>query len=124
MTPREGVIVAEEEASAEAVKVRVARTPTQPTEEERRQHDITHTPFRSWCRSCVLGRARNDPFVAQDDEKDKALPTVGHDYGFLGKGARAEMPMLCSKSSRTLWIDAEIVPCKGDESEYSQKVMK
>ena len=34
------------------------------------------------------------------------------------------MPMLVSKSSKTKWIDAAIVPIKGDETEYSISVMK
>ena len=27
--------------------------PSKPTNEERREHEFTHVPFRSWCRHCV-----------------------------------------------------------------------
>lgn len=27
-----------------------------PSEEERREHELTHVPYRSWCHRCVWGR--------------------------------------------------------------------
>ena len=32
-----------------------------PTVEELDKHELTHIVFRSWCRHCVSGRAREDP---------------------------------------------------------------
>ena len=31
----------------------------QPTEEEKRNHERTHCPFKPWCKHCVRGRAYN-----------------------------------------------------------------
>ena len=36
------------------------RVPEQPSEEERRQHALTHQPYRAWCEYCVANRARQD----------------------------------------------------------------
>ena len=56
-------------------------------------------------------------------ERSHALPTISHDYGFLGKDDGKTMPMIVSKSSRTGKIRADIVPAKGDESQYSIDIM-
>ena len=29
-----------------------------PSEEERRDHEMTHLPYRSWCRHCIRGRGK------------------------------------------------------------------
>ena len=42
-----------EEAEEEAEVPRKAREPSEPTGEERRRHETTHLPFRSWCPYCV-----------------------------------------------------------------------
>ena len=49
------------EAEEEAVVPRRAREPSDPTDEERRRHETTHLPFRSWCPYCVRGRLANPP---------------------------------------------------------------
>ena len=35
--------------------------PTLPSAKEIEEHNLTHSPYRSWCSACVLGQARNDP---------------------------------------------------------------
>ena len=42
-----------EEPVPEDPAVRPLRDPGQPTERERRQHELTHLPFRPWCADCV-----------------------------------------------------------------------
>ena len=32
-----------------------------PTEEEVREHELTHIPYRSWCEHCVKGKAQQLP---------------------------------------------------------------
>ena len=32
--------------------------PGEPSEEERREHNLTHLPYRSWCKHCVGGRGK------------------------------------------------------------------
>ena len=32
--------------------------PKEPTSEERKVHELTHLPFRSWCRHCIRGRGK------------------------------------------------------------------
>ena len=54
----------EEEALEEALAPRLAREPSQPSAAERRLHELTHLPFRSWCRCCVDGRMDGLPHAA------------------------------------------------------------
>ena len=38
--------------------VKVVPNPKQPTEKEVKEHNVTHTPYRSWCPHCVTAAAR------------------------------------------------------------------
>ena len=51
----------DEGVDIEAEIQRAATDPGQPTAAQREEHDLTHFPFRSWCRACVLGRAKDAP---------------------------------------------------------------
>ena len=54
-------------------------TPPQPTEAERELHNLTHMPFRSWCKICVQAKARKNYHKQVFDSR----PTVQVDYAFL-----------------------------------------
>ena len=49
----------------EARGPRMPREPYQPTEAERRLHEPTHLPFRSWCQYCVDGRLDKLPHTSE-----------------------------------------------------------
>ena len=53
---------AEDEGDERKGKMKRACKVTQPSKEEREAHEMAqcHTPYRSWCRRCVRGRARGD----------------------------------------------------------------
>ena len=42
-----------------ARKPKTFSMPTEPTQEERELHELTHLPFRSWCSTCVKAKSRN-----------------------------------------------------------------
>ena len=41
----------------------VNRSPYAPSRQEVIEHNITHCPYRSWCRKCVMGKAKCDPHL-------------------------------------------------------------
>ena len=43
----------------EEVPVVCMKAPDAPTPEEIARHNVTHIPYRAWCRSCVLARGRS-----------------------------------------------------------------
>ena len=54
------------------------------SQEERDQHELTHTPYRAWCRHCVRGRGRNTPHRRRDPTEEEATtPRVSMDYLFV-----------------------------------------
>ena len=63
-------------------------SPMRVTKEEREKHERTHTPFRSWCRCCVLGRAMNTAHRADkstEEEKEMKVPRISIDYFYMSK---------------------------------------
>ena len=86
---------AEAEVSFEARVPKVARSPGEPTAAERKRHNVTHCPYRSWCRACVLGRGK-DRHHRRVDRRADTVPRVAMDYmfltsyGFTTSGAAAE----------------------------------
>ena len=78
---------AEEGSEAEPEEARVpraARDPGEPSDEERRRHECTHLPYRSWCRYCVQGRMQNPPRQSHIGGAHD-VPEVALDYCFLTK---------------------------------------
>ena len=79
--------VDDEGTSAEAQVQRIATGPIQPTAMEIEEHELNgHAQFRSWCRACVLGRARDAPSSrVRGLFAESVLPRVRMDYCFLTK---------------------------------------
>ena len=70
----------EEEAEAQ----RVATDPGQPTKQQRDEHNVSHSPYRPWCKWCVMGRAQSSPSVrVRGKFAEHVLPRVRMDYCFL-----------------------------------------
>ena len=44
-------------------------TPILPSRAEIEEHELTHTPFWSWCVHCMRGNARMDPHKRATDEE-------------------------------------------------------
>ena len=87
----------EVEEEMEEAPVNARRAPREPTEEERRRHEASHLPYRSWCEYCVKGRGRCRPHQRRKGEvEEHGLPTISMDYFFLGgeEMEASEHPML------------------------------
>ena len=75
----------------EAEDQRAATDPRQPTQAQREEHNLTHLPFRSWCRACLLGRARDAPSrKVKSQFAEPILPRVRMDYCFLTEDVNRE----------------------------------
>lgn len=57
--------------------------PARPSAKEVEEHELTHLPFRNWCRECVHGRGVEMPHRRQIAE-DKKLMELHCDFMFLG----------------------------------------
>ena len=78
--------------------VRVLAAPRTPTRTEREEHDVSHVPYRPWCRFCVMGRRLERRHLTQSGDRDDGRPRVFADYGYLSGDST---PLLVAKDKRT-----------------------
>ena len=69
--------------SEEVEPVKHAVDPGAPTPAQIEAHRLSHLPFRSWCKWCVLGRGRG---IQHRKAGASDIPILGLDYFFLTKG--------------------------------------
>ena len=69
-----------DDCNAEARLPKILLAPTQPTEEERELHNLTHLPFRAWCPICTKCKSHGDYHSKQIYDK---RPVIQIDYAFL-----------------------------------------
>ena len=97
-----------------------------PSDVERRQHEVTHYPFRSWCTACMAGRGVAVQHRARRSAEELAIPSVSFDYCFLRnepKGISCVTLVCRDRQSRAL--AAHALPAKGACSEWAvQQIIK
>ena len=65
---------------------KLIRIPLNPTDEERRRHNVNHCPYLSWCSTCVEGRGKEDPhYTNTRKEVQTGLPSIAFDYKPAGQ---------------------------------------
>lgn len=107
----------EPDGAQEEAGVRNLRDPAEPSREERARHELTHVPFRPWCRHCVEGKAADDPhFRGPDQHEEPEVVKASLDYGFL-KLEEEEEPrtVLVLKVRPSGAVGAKCVTAKGRE---------
>ena len=56
--------------------------PRQPSQQEKEEHEMTHLPFRSLCRHCIMGRGREED-CRKSMEEERQVPEVHLEYMFM-----------------------------------------
>ena len=112
-TAEEGDVEVGRESEEEGGGVRRPRKmldPKAPSEEERKEHELTHLPFRSWCRHCVRGRGKEEPCrKTQGDGSD--IPELHMDFMFMGEEeGGATLTILVAKERSSRALVATVVP--------------
>ena len=80
-TPPEGETEGEE--GREAEKTRAVLSVSQ---EEKDRHELTHCPFRSWCKYCIMGRAHKKPHRrTAEEDKNPGVDRVSMDYFYMSQ---------------------------------------
>ena len=97
---RESVQGEGQEETEEQQQPKVPKIPKGPTKKERQEHEALHIHYRSWCRHCVRGRARNKyhmrDSVGETEEKEHETARISMDYFFMSEEDRkaSENPLL------------------------------
>ena len=117
--PRKSVSPEEDEIGnggleEDTATIRKLQDPQLPTAEEVQRHELTHTPYRSWCVHCVRGRGRRMEHRRQK-EKERAIPEVHLDYCFMGSAESdgKALTILVARERDTRMTCATVVPKKG-----------
>ena len=106
----------------EAVTVRTVPDVTQPTQQERNDHNLLHIPYRSWCAHCCAGKNTERSFSATDGPG--CLPCFSADYAFLGEESTdGTTPILVLKDDTQKSVFANVVPEKGANDFVVQQIV-
>ena len=57
--------------------------PVVPTKAEIEAHNVTHLPYRSWCRWCVMARRRASPHTRSKASSRRSIPLLVADYCYM-----------------------------------------
>ena len=103
---------AEEEEEAGLRRTKKLGDPVRPKEEEVREHERTHLPFRSWCKHCVRGRGKEMPH--QKTKEKGEMVEVHMDFMFVGdeEETRNTATILVLKERHTGMVMSTVVPNK------------
>ena len=91
-----------------------------PTKQEVAEHNLSHTPFRSWCPHCVFGRSMERK-CASEGRVPGVIQCIHADYLYMGSSeVEGTTPILVVKDDHTESVFANVVPSKG-VNEYTVK---
>jgi len=115
---------AEQNEESGTRKPMMKRQPEEPTKEEIEEHNINHTPFRSWCPQCVKARGRATHHK-KHEEQEKAIPDFHIDYWFMRDHRGAELvPVANIKDGKSKTNKAHVVPGKGNAEGVAKKIVR
>ena len=98
--------------------------PKMPTVEERREHELTHLPYRSWCRHCVKGRGKEEPCRRTGGAGEEGLPELHVDYMFMGEEKEGKtLAILVGRERETKAVMATVVPRKSSGEWVAKRMM-
>ena len=80
--------------------------PEPPSQQERELHELTHLPYRNWCKVCVRARGLPDHHKKQ---KMSELPIVQIEYAFVTSVETKEMTTLLTAVDVTTGMYMAIV---------------
>ena len=101
------------------------RTPAEPTRKEIEEHELTHTPFRSWCPQCVQGRGRQNAHKTNKEGEEKGLPSFHLDYWIMrDKPGAQHHPVITMVEEKTGTHKAYVVPSKGYVDHVAKKLVQ
>ena len=126
---------------AEIEPLRVAPSPKLPSPADVEEHRLTHNPYRSWCKFCVMGRGLGEK-RGHHTGRVHQIPRVGVDYWYIttdGLKRRKEleepetpegdaavtqqrvdgtiMKCIVMRCYETKNVFGHVVPCKGSDED-------
>ena len=97
--------------------VREPTIPVEPSDMERREHNLVHIPFKPWCELCIAHKSRQDKHhVEPHDSSTHSL--VSFDFGFSSRltDDADKLTILCIHDRATKLVHAVPAEQKGGKS--------
>ena len=107
----------EEDEQQQAVPAKGLKSPDQPRPQERAEHNLTHLPFRSWCKQCIQNKSKSDAHPRQ--QRNSKAPVVQFDFCyFKSLGEQRTTPILTGIDVETGMAMAIVVSNKTQDFNY------
>ena len=104
-------------------EVKRMQSPVKPSDAEVAAHELTHLPFRSWCRHCVRGRGTEAPHRSTQ-KPDGDLPEFSFDFAFPGnEEAGKTLTVLVVKMRTTRMMMSTVIPTKSTNTFIIKRIM-
>ena len=107
--------------------------PLKPSQTEIDEHNLTHSPYRSWCKHCVRGRKKELPHFKKVGDAENLMSEYHFDFAFPGEeaGFHARCGTLCgwnrrwqfTKSATQRCLRLCISSCKGTHTNNNKQNM-
>ena len=111
----------DEHRPQQALKAKGVRAPTQPTPQERAEHELTHLPYRSWCPTCVQSKGRQDHHKTQQSRH----PVIQCDFAYIKSNQdKTVVPIFTAIDVQTGMGMAVYVHDKTQQMQYMQKCLQ
>ena len=105
-----------EQQTKSALKPKMLKIPGEPSESERRLHELTHLPYRDWCEHCVKSKGRQSHAVKKNDRQ----PVIQTDFSFLSpEDDLPKRTILNATDVQTGYAMAIVLPAKGSIEKYA-----
>ena len=65
-------------------ETKLSKVPVAPSQQEIEHHNVSHLPFRSWCKHCVRGESKAHPHKVNDG-RISDVPVIIIDYMFINE---------------------------------------
>ena len=95
--------------------------PKLPSEEEVKEHMITHLPYRNWCPHCIKGRGKEMDHTRKDSQEKEGISEYHMDYCFPGDEQGNKVTVLVVIEKHTKMKMAMIVPSKGSTGSFAAR---
>ena len=103
-----------------AQKAKGVKAPGEPTDLEVLEHNLTHLPFRSWCKICVQSKSKQNPSRTLKTRQ----PVLQMDYSFIGdRPGEPQITLLNVVDVLSGLALSVVVPQKG-QSVYAQAELR
>ena len=118
--PTAGENAEQETEDRSAVKPKMLKVPGEPSENERRLHELTHLPYRDWCEHCVKSKGRQSHAVKKKNDRQ---PVIQIDFSFMAtENDLPKRTILNATDVQTGYSMAVVLPSKGGRKEVSKNM--